>query len=62
MQLSKTTNFQLTFSDGVDEKSYVFEINPTSTFGEKISITTGLKFCIGSLHSKEVKSEWTKAI
>ena len=62
MQLIKTTTFQLTFSNGADEKSCVFEINRTSAFGEKISITTGLKFCIDSLHRKEVKSEWTKAI
>ena len=62
MQLIKTTTFQLTFSNGADEKSCVFEINRTSTFGGKISITTGLKFCIDSLHCKEVKSEWTKAI
>ena len=62
MQLSKITTFQLTFSNGVDEKSCVFEINRTSTFSRKISMTTGLKFCIDSLHCKEVKSEWTKAI
>ena len=62
MQLIKTTTFQLTFSNGADEKSCVFEINRTSTFGGKISITTRLKFCIDSLHCKEVKSEWTKAI
>ena len=35
MQLSKTTTFQLTFSNGADEKSYVFEINQTSAFGGK---------------------------
>ena len=62
MQLSKTTTFQLTFSNEADKKSYVFEINRTSTFGGKISITTGLKFYIDSLHCKEVKSECTKAI
>ena len=50
MQLRKTTTFQLTFSNGADEKSCVFEINPTSTLGGKISITTGLNFCIDSLH------------
>ena len=50
MQLSKTTTFQLTFSNGAYKKSCVFEINRTSTFGRKISITTGLKFCIDSLH------------
>ena len=27
MQLSKTTTFQLTFSNGADEKSCVFAIN-----------------------------------
>ena len=62
MQLIKTTTFQLTFSNGADEKSCVFEINRTSTFGGKISITMGLKFCVHALHCKEVKSEWTKAI
>ena len=62
MQLSKTTTFQLTFSNGADEKSCVFEINRTSTFGGKISIMTGLKFCIDFLHCEEVKSEWKKAI
>ena len=62
MQFSKTTTFQLTFSNGADEKSRVFEINPTSTFGGKISILTGLKFCIDSFHCEEVKSEWTTAI
>ena len=35
MQLSKTTTFQLTCSNEVDEKSSVFEINRTSTFGRK---------------------------
>ena len=64
IQLSKTPTFQLTFSKGVDEKSCVFEneTERTSTFGGKISITKGLKFCIDFLHCKEVKSEWTKAI
>lgn len=62
MQFSKTTTFKLTFSNRADEKSCVFEINRTSTFGGKISIATGLKFCIGSFHCEEVKSEWTKAI
>ena len=62
MQLSKTTTFQLTFSNGADKKSCVFEINQTNTFGGKISITTGLKICIDSLHCIEVKSECTKAI
>ena len=62
MQLSKTTTFQLTCSNGADEKYCVFEINRTSMFGGKISIMTGLKFCIDSLHYKEVKSEWTKVI
>ena len=63
IQLSKTTTFQLTFSNGADEKSCVFEINRTSTFGGKIYITMGLKFCIDFLHCKdEVKPEWTKAI
>ena len=62
MQLSKTTTFQLTFSNGADKKSCVFEINQTNTFGGKISITTGLKICIDSLHCNEVKSECTKAI
>ena len=62
MQLSETTTFQLTFSKGADKKSCVFEINRTSTFGGKISITTGLKCCIDSLHCKEGKSECTKAI
>ena len=38
MQLSKTTTFQLTFSKGANEKSCVFEINQTSTFGGKISL------------------------
>ena len=52
----------MTFSNGADEKYCVFEINRTSTFGGKISGTTGLKFCIDSFHCKEVKSEWTKAI
>ena len=61
IQLSKTI-FQLTFSNGADEKTCVFEINRTSTFGGKISITTGLKFCIDFLHCEEVKSEWKKAI
>ena len=62
IQLSKTTTFQLTFSNGADEKFCVFEINRTSTFGGKISITMGLKFCIDFLLCEEVKSEWTKAI
>ena len=63
MQLSKTTTFQLTFSNnGADKKSCVFEINQTNTFGGKISITTGLKICIDSFHCREVKSECTKAI
>ena len=62
MQLSKTTTFQLTFSNGADEKFCVFEINRTSTFGGKISITMGLKFCVHFLYCKEVKSKWTKAI
>ena len=62
MQLSKTTTFQLTFSNGADKKSCVFEINQTNTFGGKISISTGLKICIDSLHCKKVKSECTKAI
>ena len=35
IQLSKTTTFQLTFSNGADEKFCVFEINRTSTFGGK---------------------------
>ena len=55
MQLSKITTFQLTFSNGADEKSCVFEINRTSTFSGKISMTTGLKFCIDSLHCKGSK-------
>ena len=59
--IEKTTTFQLTFSNGADEK-FVFEINRTSTFGGKISITTGLNFCMDSLHCEEVESEWTKAI
>ena len=50
MQLSKTTTFQLTFSNGAYKKSCVFEMNRTSTFGRKISITTRLKFCIDCLH------------
>ena len=63
MQLSKTTTFQLTFSNRADKKSCVFEINQTiNTFGGKISITTGLKIGIDSLHCKEVKLEWTKEI
>ena len=62
MQFSKTTTFQLTFSNGRDEITCVFEINRTSTLGGKISILTGLKFCIDSFHCEEVKSEWTKAI
>ena len=36
MQLS--TTFQLTFSNGADEKSCVFEINRTSKFGGKILV------------------------
>ena len=35
MQLSKTTTFQLTFSNGADEKSCVLEINEQVRWVEK---------------------------
>ena len=59
MQLSKTTTFQLTFSNGADEKSYVFEINQTSAFGGKIgcfSSRTGTSFDDRKAREKEKNS------
>ena len=57
MQLSKTTTFQLTFSNGAYKKSCVFEINRTSTFGRKNIYHDGAEV----LH-RFLAREWTKAI